>query len=502
MNSKELELSLRSEFESYLKGVFAEMRQEATEFQSRIEAEFDNHKAQFDEAFRSYAERFDATGQFDEAFSSSVAEHLRLARDEGARITATAMAEAEKLAEKTAPGPEPAPAAKFDLLRDAVNEISSKGSQAAILKTLVEHAAKFAPRGAFFIVKSGHFVGWKVFGEAADDAEDAVRDIHFAISSDTILSEAVRSLNTVQGPAGERSDDTNILEPLKYGDPERMYAVPLVARGRGVAVLYADHGSEESSVNREALETLVRVAGLTVELLASSSQAAQQEKAVPADFEDAQYESADEPSHTVEARASGEGYETPSEPVEPSDEVPVDDPRVSAEPDNAGFAFSENTPFEAEYEAEPSFASAEPGTVEVDGFVLPEAAAEYPAANDFAFEAFDGQPFEAEALSDPAEAAVASYDAEGTLETDVPSPFDESLNEYEPGSMGTSSSRAYSAAVEQVVEKAPTAVPYERLSDRLVDLPIEVPDEERRIHNEARRFARLLVSEIKLYNEK
>jgi hypothetical protein len=33
------------------------------------------------------------------------------------------------------------------------------------------------------------------------------------------------------------------------------------------------------------------------------------------------------------------------------------------------------------------------------------------------------------------------------------------------------------------------------------ELPIEVSDDERRLHNDARRFARLLVSEIKLYNE-
>jgi hypothetical protein len=32
-------------------------------------------------------------------------------------------------------------------------------------------------------------------------------------------------------------------------------------------------------------------------------------------------------------------------------------------------------------------------------------------------------------------------------------------------------------------------------------LPIEVPEEEKRLHTDARRFARLLVSEIKLYNE-
>jgi hypothetical protein len=33
------------------------------------------------------------------------------------------------------------------------------------------------------------------------------------------------------------------------------------------------------------------------------------------------------------------------------------------------------------------------------------------------------------------------------------------------------------------------------------DLPVQVSDEERRLHHDARRFARLLVSEIKLYNE-
>ena len=34
-----------------------------------------------------------------------------------------------------------------------------------------------------------------------------------------------------------------------------------------------------------------------------------------------------------------------------------------------------------------------------------------------------------------------------------------------------------------------------------MELPIEVSEDERRYHQDARRFARLLVSEIKLYNE-
>jgi hypothetical protein len=48
---------------------------------------------------------------------------------------------------------------------------------------------------------------------------------------------------------------------------------------------------------------------------------------------------------------------------------------------------------------------------------------------------------------------------------------------------------------------APATTPRRRYGQD-VDLPVEVAsDEERRLHNDARRFARLLVSEIKLYNE-
>jgi nickel-dependent lactate racemase len=50
-----------------------------------------------------------------------------------------------------------------------------------------------------------------------------------------------------------------------------------------------------------------------------------------------------------------------------------------------------------------------------------------------------------------------------------------------------------------VAETAPPVRP--RFGDRNIDLPIDVPESERQYHNAARRFARLLVSEIKLYNE-
>src|SRR5258706_12480746 len=111
------------------------MRQEATEFQSKIEAEFNDHKARFDVAFRAYAERFDAEPNFDAAFTGSVAEHLHLARDEGARIAADAMVAAEEMDHAGAPA-----AASYDLIRDARNHSTSKESQASIFKLHCQHA--------------------------------------------------------------------------------------------------------------------------------------------------------------------------------------------------------------------------------------------------------------------------------------------------------------------------------------------------------------------------
>jgi hypothetical protein len=53
----------------------------------------------------------------------------------------------------------------------------------------------------------------------------------------------------------------------------------------------------------------------------------------------------------------------------------------------------------------------------------------------------------------------------------------------------------YEIPVETVEAEKP------RQRGRTVDLPIEVAEDERRSHSDARRFARLLVSEIRLYNE-
>ncbi|HSK73004.1 MAG TPA: hypothetical protein VK892_14995, partial [Pyrinomonadaceae bacterium] len=275
MNSEELERSLKTEFESYLKSVLVDMRQEISGFQEKFEAELEKHKSQLDELFRDFSSRLESDRELDEGFKETVVEHLRLARDEGARITAEAISEAEKMKEE----PEPMPA-DYSAVRDAINEISTQESQAEILKSLVNQAAQFTSRGAFFIIKNDYFVGWRVFGKEEQGDEKAIREVFFPVSASTVLGESVRSLTAAEGSYGTFEEDKLYLDKLDFGQPEQMHAIPLVARGRGVAVLYADKGRENGNVDVEALETLVRVAGLTVELLAASRNAKEQHSEV------------------------------------------------------------------------------------------------------------------------------------------------------------------------------------------------------------------------------
>ncbi len=491
MNSEELELSLRSEFESYLKSFRSEMRDQAAELHRQLEAEMEKHRSLLNEAFQSYAARLDSEQGLDEGFKASVVEHLRQARDAGAALTASAMEEAAEMDQAVS-----APA-DYRELRDAIKNIGKQRSQATILKELVDQAANFAPRGAFFVIKNEQIIGWKVFGT---ENEHVVRDIHFPVSSDTILGSAVTSLSTIDGSFGSHADDVSFLEPLNYGQPDRMHAIPLIARGRGVAVLYVDYGTSGINVNVEALEALVSTAGLTVELLASTHAAKIQNREMgAADFEDAHHEQAEKPQPETFESFQPEAQEEVAEP-EVSHEVETAGDRHEGAPvesHETDFAFTESSPAEEVHDAASPFAEAvdaEPAVAETHEDAVSEIEAS-PAEEEVTapepVTEFDGSQETGEVI----------YDSDESRGGEMPSPFD-SAADFEPAGAGVGrSGKKAKKSSEAVVEVAPANVGRATRADRQVDLPIDVTEEERRPHNDARRFARLLVSEIKLYNE-
>jgi hypothetical protein len=547
VNSEELELSLRTEFESNLKDVFAEMRQEVAQLQEKVEAEFERHKTQLDEVFQEFSARIATDRELDASFRDTVVEHLRLARDEGARITATAFAEAEAMQKEAEASAEPpAPEVGISELRDAINDISTKNTQSSILKTLVQHAATFTPRGAFFIIKNEHLVGWRVFGEEGVADEQTVREVFFPVAAQTVLGEAVRSLSAVESSYGAYTDDALYLEKLEFGEPDRMYAIPLVVRERTVAVLYADYGNNGGKVNIEALETLARVASLTVEVLASGRAPKSETDERPQFVEEAQSfgERHDFQNREEYSQESPQQFEAPQaqEIAQPFyQEQPAEAVSEFASPevetvDESSFArqdfetaqpeaaqdFSSEPEFVAEPQAEFQPVESSWGeTVEVqqedaqyyEPVVEPVVTDNYqaPQTSDYQFETaqtFEPAPSQFEeapnAFETPAYEAPAfetsSFDDAQAGQTGSFPVMQESYGAYEPqnGKVETYVAEPAEPVVSQPTAAAPAKT---RFSDRNVDLPIEVGEEERRLHNDARRFARLLVSEIKLYNE-
>jgi len=491
VNSEELELSLRTEFESHLKSVVADMRQEFSQLQEKVEAEFDKHKTQLDAVFQEFSVRLGNEKELEGGFAETVVEHLRLARDEGARITATAFAQAEEMEKQTAADAEPK--VGIGELSAAINDITAQTSQATILKTLVQHAAQFTPRGAFFIIKNEHFVGWRVFGKEGDLDEQVVREVFFPVASSTALGESVRSLSAVESSFGTYADDSIYLNKLEFGKPDRMFAIPLVARGRGVAVLYADYGTQGEEVNIEALETLVRVAGLTVEVLAGAPAVRPVQDSPAATYSSYEQPVSDESREEHAEPETTEQYQAVSD-EQPTEAEASESEDYSAQPASVSdAAFDEAAAVEEEADETEAVAVqveekswAQPTTTEeaedYQSVVTPETEYSAPQPGDHRF-------------SETPEVADSSTEAESVPQYES-TPFEP----VESSSLNGKADTPEAETTEPVTSESAAPVK-SRFSDRNVDLPIEVGEDERRLHNDARRFARLLVSEIKLYNE-
>ena len=437
MVSGELENSLREEVDRYINSRLNGLQEEITRLQSQV-----------NEAFTRLLESSRGEGETNAEIAASISEVIRAAHERGIE-TAAAESSHTKASSDMA------------ILKAAIDEISEQHSQAEILNSLVNRAASFAPRVAFFVVKRDQIIGWRARGLEGTVGDDAVREISLPVSSDTPLSDVINSRTTWSGQPGGNADDHHLLNKLGSEPPQRMVAIPLVARGRAAAVLYADSAELDSdAINLEALETLVRVASMAVELTAVArpqvSPAQQATEAAPA-------------QEVVAETAQAE--EAPQ--VQPEEEA--SQPQAAAQPAEAR---EEEKPHEFET---PSFAVEQQAT-ESKSEAAPPYEPQYATTGE--------ETLVTEASS---EASTEAASTQGEHEPYVQPPA-----ATEPAAQPT---QPEVSAQGQYASPLGGARRYGRAADA-VELPVEVhSDDERRLHNDARRFARLLVSEIKLYNK-
>ena len=413
--SQELENSLQQAIETYLNDRLRGIDEQV----SRLHTDVSDALARLRESAN--AESLEGS-----TLSAAIFAHLQTAR--GQKLTGATIAE---------------PASQdAGVLNRAVQEIEAQQSQTDILKALLSSAVRFAERVALFVIKNEQAIGWRVCEASEPSNLELIGGVSVPLSAETILTRAVRSRNPWSGDPSSNSDDQMLIDQLG-GSPQVVMALPLIVRGKVVALLYADSPSSESSaINLDALAVLARVSAMAVGLVSLHRGAAEprpEAVAQPA-------ESVPQPAAEVEATYAPKIEAEVAEPVTESFETrPVEAAPEEISSPSAFEALEEEEPAEqfAAPQPEPVAAPSAPSMEQPEVWATPSPSEPSP-----------------EPMAQPAPAAPAFV-------SDYSTPL--------------GSARRYGVSEPE--------------------LPIEVSEEERRLHNDARRFARLLVSEIKLYNE-
>ena len=396
--SEELENSLQQAIETYLGQRLRAIEEQISQLQT-----------EFGEALTRLRESAASESLSGTALSASIFAHFQAARAQ--QLTGAAALE-------KAPGSE-----EIAAIRRAVEQIEKQRSQTEVLSTLLMNVAGFAERVALFVIKDEQAIGWRVCESSDPTNLEAIRGVVLPLSSENLLSQAARSRSSWNGAPESHSGNRALIDQLG-GNPQNLAAIPLIARGKVVAVLYADSASSDpNTIGLDAIELLARVAAMAADLVSSG--------------------------HAPAGPVSEPEAATPPAPALSEMETPT---------------LAEAPSVEAEIEVKP------------EPVYVPQIEPQAPRV----FAEPIVEPIDEKAVPKPVKAKVAESVEEAMPEVQTsPAPSAPSFPSPYAAPLGTG--RRYG-----VTEP---------------ELPIEVGEEERRLHNDARRFARLLVSEIKLYNE-
>ncbi len=329
---------------------------------------------------------------------------------------------------------------KLDGIQLAIQEISQQGSQVNILSSFINHAALFAARVAFFIVKSEIAIGWKACGFEGEFKNENIKNLNFPIAKNELLQQICLTQQPFGGSILTHSAVSALINNFGHIAPDYIYLLPIAVRNKVVAILYADSGLlPNQPVDTRSLSILTAIVGQTVEL--GSTRAKLGIKPPVAEVPAPPFRPVVVPSPLTPPPAAPEMADAPAHPAE---EPPSPEPH-----------------------SVPAVAVAEPPMAPPVQEVAPE-----PVPLETYKEVV--MPPEPEPVTPP---VMEAPPAPPVVE---PPPT--------PPVVETPPAPPEPAAVPSSIPAGPIITP-------------EMDDMERKLHGDAYRFAKLLVTEIKLYNE-
>jgi len=176
------------------------------------------------------------------------------------RLRSEIVSRAVEVVESLAPAPGASPS---DLLNAAVAAIHESGSQADILRHLLEGEARFAGRVALFVVKGTAISGWQGIGF---EDNDAIKTLSIQTGSG-LVGKAIQAKNPAAGSAQEF--DAGFVKSMKAPADGQCLVLPLVVKDKVAAVIYADAGTVPGgTLDSSGLQALTRFAAIWLELAA------------------------------------------------------------------------------------------------------------------------------------------------------------------------------------------------------------------------------------------
>jgi hypothetical protein len=174
----------------------------------------------------------------------------------------------ERVVERvTVPGPAAAP--DWNLVKGSISAIEGSRTQVDVLSRFLTEAQVHSSRAALLVLRNDKLTGWKALGfDASGGRDDAVKALDLAAADDPFVEACLKAEKPML--AEPPSEETPLRRALGGHPPARTLLVPMVIRDRLAGILCADElPGEEGRLNEAALEVLTFVTGLSVDLLAA-----------------------------------------------------------------------------------------------------------------------------------------------------------------------------------------------------------------------------------------
>ena len=167
----------------------------------------------------------------------------------------------------TVPGPPTAP--DWELVKSSIAAIEGSRTQVDVLTHFLTEAQVHSSRAALLVLRNERLTGWKALGyDASGGRDDSVKGLDLATGDDPFVEACLQ----IEKPmvAVPPAENGALRRALGGHPPARTLLVPMVIRDRIAGLLCADElPGEEGRLNESAIEVLTFVTGLSVDLLAA-----------------------------------------------------------------------------------------------------------------------------------------------------------------------------------------------------------------------------------------